>query len=309
MNTNVAALIIVYNEELHLSRCLKSIEGLVDEIHIIDSYSSDKTIEIATRFQAKIYQVQWQNSYSKKYNWGLDNVKTKCEWILRLDADEVCSSQLRSEIRLLLSPSNKYRFNAVKVPRTIKFLGRELRYGAMQPIYTLRLFKAGLGVCESKLMDEHIVVENETSIHAGGKIIDENLKGWDDWIAKHNTYALKEAIDLLQRKKKETTNQLADNSKSIDQVRRKRILKHWYEKLPLFIRPVLYFIYRYIVRGGFRDGFSGFSWHFLQGLWYRMLVDIKVYEISRELDVHGVSLERYVQERYGFDISFDNEKK
>lgn len=304
MSMNIAAVIIVYNEEIHLGRCLKSIEGLVDEIHIIDSYSVDKTIEIASSFKAKIYQVEWENSYSKKYNWGLDNVKTECDWILRLDADEICTSELRSEIKTLLGVENQYKFNAVKVPRAIKFLGRELRYGAMQPIYTLRLFRAGLGVCESKLMDEHIVVEDESSIYTDGKIIDENLKGWEDWISKHNTYALKEAIDQLQRKNKETANQLATNSNSLDQVRNKRILKNWYERLPLFIRPMLYFIYRYIVRGGFRDGYSGFSWHFLQGLWYRMLVDIKVYEISRDLKVKNVSLQEYIYERYGLDISF-----
>ena len=304
MNTNVAAVIIVYNEEIHLDRCLKSIEDLVDEIHIIDSNSIDKTTEIARYFKTKIYQVQWENSYSKKYNWGLDNIKTECDWIFRLDAYEVCTPELRSELKAILGAETKHKFNAVKVPRSIKFLGRELRYGAMQPIYTLRLFRAGLGVCESKLMDEHIVVKNESSIYTEGKIIDENLKGWGDWISKHDTYALKEAIDLLQRKNKKTTNQLVTNSNGLDQVMKKRILKNWYERLPLFIRPILYYIYRYIVRGGFRDGFGGFSWHFLQGLWYRMLVDIKVYEISRDLKVEDVSLQKYIYERDGFDILF-----
>lgn len=301
----IAAVIIVYNEEIHIGRCLKSIEDLVDEVHIIDSYSNDKTLEIASQFNIKIYQVNWENSYSKKYNWGLRNIKTECDWILRMDADEICSSELRSELNNLLKTESKQDFNAIKVPRTIKFLGRELRYGAMHPIYTLRLFRVGAGVCESKLMDEHIVVKNEMSICANGKIIDENLKGWGDWISKHDTYALKEAIDVLQRQNKKITNQLENNAKNFDQVRKKRLLKNWYERLPLFIRPVLYFIYRYVFRGGFRDGYSGFSWHFLQGLWYRMLVDIKVYEISQALKNQNTSLENYIQNRYGFKIFFD----
>ena len=305
MNEKIAAVIIVFNEEIHIERCLLSLKGLVDEVHIIDSYSSDKTIKIASKYGALIYQVDWENSYSKKYNWALENICTKCDWIFRIDADEICSPELCLEIREELKKDRIKSLNSLKVKRVIKFLGKELLFGGMQPVYTLRLFKKNYGFCESKLMDEHIVVKNEASINLKHKLIDDNKKGWEDWISKHNTYALKEAIDAIQRKDKKSKDELDINSNDLDQVRKKRKHKGRYEKLPLFIRPIIYFLYRYILKGGFRDGFSGFSWHFLQGLWYRMLVDIKIYQILKDLEEDNISLQDYIYDRYGFSIKFD----
>lgn len=305
MNKKIAAVIIVFNEEIHIERCLLSLKDLVDEVHIIDSYSADKTTKIASKYGARIYQVDWENSYSKKYNWALENISTKCDWIFRIDADEICSPELCLEIKEEFKKDRKKNLNSLKVKRVIKFLGKELFFGGMQPVYTLRLFKKNNGLCESKLMDEHIVVKNEVSINLKHKLIDDNKKGWEDWISKHNTYALKEAIDAIQRKEKKLKHQLDINSNDLDQVRKKRKHKERYEKLPLFIRPIMYFLYRYILKGGFRDGFSGFSWHFLQGLWYRMLVDIKIYQILRDLEEDNISLQDYIYDRYGFSIKFD----
>lgn len=298
MNSKIAAVIIVQNEEIHIRRCLDSIKNFVDEIHIIDSSSRDLTLTIVNEYKCSVYQYEWQNSYSKKYNWALSNIDTKCDWILRIDADEFINKNLEIELKNFLTKKNYKTYNCIMIPRVIKFLGKELKYGGMYPIFALRIFPKDYGFCQKKLMDEHIALKQIEArpYFTKNYFIDENLKGLSDWLSKHNTYALKEAIDYIIIKNIFSDTNLTHNNKNSKKI---------YDKFPLFIRPVLFFIYRYFIRLGFLDGFSGFSWHFLQCLWYRMLVDIRIYEICREYKKSKTNFNDFVYKRYGISTKFE----
>ena len=130
-------------------------------------------------------------------------------------------------------------------------------------------------------MDEHVKLEQGKTITFENDFVDDNLNNLTWWTNKHNNYATREAIDLLNIKYKFSSADGLNANLSEAQDKRKRWLKeNLYTRLPLFIRPFLYFIYRYIFKLGFLDGIPGLIWHFLQGFWYRFLVDAKIYQIE-----------------------------
>ena len=303
----IAAIIIVSNEEIHIDRCIKSLKSCVDEVHVFDSYSSDRTEIIAKENDAKFYTIIWENSYSKKFNASIKAVETKCEWLFRIDADEYVTKTLSDEINQCIRNNGvSHSFNAIYIPRVIKFMGKELYHGGMHPIHTLRLFKKGEGFCESRLMDEHIVMKKIYPKIFKGVLIDENLKGLNDWISKHNAYALKEALDIIRKETELDSNELLAPGRSSAFSIRKRRLRYAYYKLPLFFRPFIYFLYRYVFRLGLLDGVPGYCWHFFQAFWYRTLVDTFVYQIRNDLVDYDGSFQEYVFKNFDLDIEFKN---
>ena len=157
-----------------------------------------------------------------------------------------------------------------------------IKHGGYYPTYLLRLWRYGSGKYEERWMDEHVKLEHGKTITFENDFIDDNLNNLTWWTDKHNNYATREAIDLLNIKYKFSSADGLNANLSEAQDKRKRWLKeNLYTRLPLFIRPFFYFIYRYIFKLGFLDGIPGLIWHFLQGFWYRFLVDAKVYDIER----------------------------
>ena len=177
------------------------------------------------------------------------------------------------------------------------FLGRKIRWGGMYPVHMLRLWRTGRGHIEARWMDEHILVDGPVT-HIDGELADINLNtvGW--WTAKHNGYATREAIDQLLRDKS-----APDTATLSPQARRKRWIKdNLYARLPLGLRPLLYFLYRYILRLGFLDGWQGLAFHTLQGFWYRFLVDVKIAEIRRLMQSRNQDLATVVEAEYGHKL-------
>ena len=151
-------------------------------------------------------------------------------------------------------------------------------------------------------MDEHIKVQGEVR-HIDADFADHNLNNITWWTNKHNHYATREAIDLLMLEMRQ--NEPSENNANMSKNAR---IKRWvkkkiYNRLPLGMRAFSYFIYRYFIRFGFLDGWPGLVFHVLQGLWYRFLVDVKVYELRQIMAVRGQSLEQVIKEEYGYDIS------
>lgn len=161
------------------------------------------------------------------------------------------------------------------------FLGKWVRHGAVYPLILLRIWRHQKGRIEQRWMDEHIVLtEDLNTAHLKGHIVDDNLNNTRWWTEKHNKYADREMIEIMLKKHNLTSNDVSLSSdKGNVQARMKRLVKEQvYNKLPVFVRPFLYFLYRYLVRLGFLDGVRGFAFHFFQGYWYRSLVDLRVYE-------------------------------
>jgi len=296
MSTSVAAIILTYNEEQHIARCINSLLASVDEIFVIDSYSQDKTLEIAKGLGANVFQNPWKN-YAQQFNWALENCDIHSEWIWRIDADEYLESPETTNLRDSLGDLPQTVTGAY-IKRKIIFLGRPLLHGGWYPVWHLKIWRTGKAYCENRWMDEHMkLIEGQTR-HINCVQVDENLNDLSWWTDKHNSYATREMIDLFDIK-----YQIFEQNTVIPRFfgtseQRKRWMKLRYVNLPLFIRPLIYFIYRYIFRFGFLDGKSGLIWHILQGFWYRFLVDTKIFELKKRFKNNPEALIAYLKTTY-----------
>ena len=165
------------------------------------------------------------------------------------------------------------------------------------PVKILRLFRYGKAVCEQRLMDEHICLLEGTCVTFDNDFCDHNLHNLTWWITKHNGYAIREAVELLDIEfdlfpPHESLPMLAE------QAAKKRTKKQKYARMPLFWRAFMYFFLRYIVKGGFLEGKEGFLWHFLQGWWYRTLVDAKIFEIKKACGDDCEKIKEYIRQNY-----------
>lgn len=288
----IAAIILTKNEGKHLERCLRSIESVVDIIYVIDCGSTDNTKVLAESFGATVIVNPWIN-YSTQFNYGLGKVPVDCEWVLRIDADEYVDNDLISYVREEL-PYIGDEISGISFSRLMTFMGRPIRHGGMYPIWQLRLFRRAVGCCESRWMDEHIVLSSGKSVRGRGVITDDNINTVTWWTEKHNSYASREAIDILCYQYTDLVETKASTERLDKQASFKRSLKQLYAYLPLGLRPILYFLYRYLLLFGFLDGKRGLMFHCLQGFWYRFLVDVKVYEVKKYALDHHVDIKKSI---------------
>lgn len=298
--SSLTAIILTYNEEIHLQRCLDSLKDVVKEVFIIDSYSTDSTREIAKSNGAHFYQNPWVN-YSLQFNWGIDNCSINTDWILRIDADEYLTPELQAEIKDNL-PNLNTEISGIDVPLKRVFLNKHMKRG-LGEIKMLRIFRKGKARLEDRWMDEHIEILEGTTVTFKNSFADHNLNNLSWWTAKHNSYSNREVVDLLDIE----YNLINNNShvKLSKQALMKRNLKIKYVKMPLFWRCFIYFIYRYFFRLGFLDGKEGFLWHFLQGWWYRTIVDAKIYEIKKECGTDVTKMIKYIKDIYKINLTAD----
>lgn len=274
----ITAIILTFNEEQHIERCIESLRPVVSRICIIDSFSKDKTIEIAQRLGAEVFSNPWKN-YATQFQWALDNAHITDKWTMRIDADEYLEPELQKTITEFIK--NPGRHNAVYFRRKMVFLGRPITHGFFYPSMMLRLWLTGHGRIEQRWMDEHVIVENPQTTTLSGDLVDANLNDLAWWTQKHVGYATREVYDIINSR--ENATKLEDSQQLSGQAKRKRFLKNYlYKRLPTSVRSTLYFLYRYILGLGFLDGKEGFFFHFLQGYWYRTLVDAKLLELERE---------------------------
>jgi len=295
---SITAIILTYNEEIHLQRCIDSLRLICNRIIVVDSFSTDLTEEIAKSNNVEFKQNPWLN-HATQFNWGLDNCDIISTWILRMDADEYLSNELIEELNQNLSIISE-NVNGITFPLRRVFLGKEIKRGTGN-IRLLRLFKNGKGRSENRWMDEHILLESGDILDYKYPFSDDNLNNLSWWTQKHVGYAIREAIDLLNIELDlfEGLNIKKSISK---QAGIKRALKFSYAKKPLFLRSFIYFIYRYIIKLGFLEGKEGFLWHFLQGWWYRTLVDVHIYEIKKKCGNDVSKIKDYIKTVHHIDI-------
>ncbi|MBD0850787.1 glycosyltransferase family 2 protein [Maribacter arenosus] len=299
---DITTIILTYNEELHIERCIKNAQQFSQDIFLVDSYSTDNTVAIAESLGAKVYQNKWENNHAKQLNWGLENLPITTEWVFRLDADEYLVDGLIAEIKEKL-PTLGTTVSGVVFERKQYFLNTLMTKGMIQ-MNMLRLFRYRHGFCEERWMDEHIVLTQGKSIQFDGFFVDHNLNplGW--WIEKHNNYSIREAIELLNLEYNFLTPKpaAAQQYEMSADAQSKRDKKKKYANMPLFWRSFLYFIYRYVFKLGFAQGKEGFLWHFLQGWWYRTLVDAKVYEVKKACGDDTEKIKHYIFQNYQIKV-------
>ena len=271
----LTVILVARDEEVHLERCLKNIVPHTDHVIVVEWGSVDRTVEIAKRFGANVVHHEFINQ-ADQFNWALDHISVETEWILRLDGDEYCTEELWTEIGDRIESASP-EITGFYMKRRAYFMGRWMRHGGHYPAWFLRVFRKGKAKYEEREMDEHLVLLKGAPGFLRNDFVDWNLKGLADWTAKHNGYSTREVRARLRE-----AEEGIDITGSAGQAARKKWLKqHVYGRLPLFIRPFLYFTYRYFFRLGFLDGVPGFVFHVLQGFWHQFLIDAKLYEIRR----------------------------
>jgi len=302
MSPNITVVNLTYNEEIHIERCIRSLQSIASKIFIVDSFSSDRTVEIAESLGAVVAQRKWKN-YADQFQWGLDNCGADGKWVMRMDADEYFEPELLDEISRRL-PTLEDDVQGVYLRRQVKFMGRMIKHGDFAPHILLRIWRAGLGRIEQRWMDEHIVLPaNSRTLMFEHDLVDDNLKGITFWVDKHNSYASREMVDILNNKYDLLPKDDSIKANEDPQAKRKRLLKEKaYAKLPPGFRALLYFLYRYILRLGFLDRWQGFIFHTMQGLWYRMLVDVKIMEIEERSGGDVAVIKQILADEHGIKL-------
>lgn len=272
----ISIIVLTYNDECQLAYCLESVRALSDDIVCVDSFSTDRTVEIAKSYGARVYQNPFVNQ-ATQFNWALDNVPLKYEWVFRLDSDEVVPTPLATEIRARVG--KEPGIVAYEINRAIYWMGRKLRWGRMYPHYIVRIFKKDCGRYELRT-EEHLVVSGPVG-RMKNEFYEDNKKNTLAYFTeKHLVTARGEVEELLRGVRSDAPGELAVKPSLFGtKVQRTRWLKEkLYNRMPLFVRPLLYFLYRYIVCLGFLDGRPGLVFHVLQGFWYRFYIDACVLE-------------------------------
>lgn len=297
---DISVIILTYNEEIHIRRCIENVASFAKKIYVVDSFSTDQTLDICRDLGVEVYQNKWENNYSKQFNWGLNNIPIETTWILRLDADEYLTEELKAELYERM-PNLDDSVTGIEIPLKRIFMGRHIKRGT-GVVTQMRFFKYKKARCEIRLMDEHIELLEGVSTRFYGAWVDDNLNMITWWSSKHIGYAIREVVDLLDIEFDLTGSAKSDTGKMLStESLSKRMKKHKYALMPLFWRSFLYFIMRYIVRGGFVEGKEGFLWHFLQGWWYRTLVDAKIFEIKNACGNDKGKIITYLKEKYNIE--------
>ena len=283
---DLSVIILTYNEELHIRRCLENVASIAQRIFVVDCFSTDKTKEIAQKLRATVIEHKWPGNQAEQFNW---------------DADEYLMPELVQELQDKL-PSLPEEVSGIIFNRRHIFMGKWMKRG-IYPVKLLRVFRYGKGMCEQRLMDEHIQLTEGYAIEFEHDFCDHNMNNLSWFCHKHVNYAIREAVDLLDIELNLTGVAETDSDKEISpQALAKRMKKHKYAKQPLFWRSFAYFCYRYFLKGACLDGKIGFIWTFLQGWWYRMLVDAKVYEIKSICGNDKEKICQYLKETYDISI-------
>lgn len=299
MNNDISVIILTYNEEIHIDRTLRNVKKLTSNIFIIDSYSHDRTIEICQFHNATVVQNKFID-HASQLNWALSNITINTDWVIRLDADEYFMDELIDEINSKVKLLDN-DVSGIYFKRRVYFLGKWIKYGGYYPTTLLRMWRNGSGSFEQRSMDEHFVLHNGRTLVFDFDIVDENLNNVTWWISKHNSYATKEALDILLVDKEH--RKIADKlTLGKTETSTRWYKNNFYLKLPLFFRSLLYFLFRYIFKFGFLDGTRGFLWHILQGFWYRLLVDTKIFDIKRRSRMKNVSIKEILTNDYNVRI-------
>ena len=202
--SKLIAIVLTFNSEASIAEVVHSCNQVTSRILVVDSFSSDQTIDIASSLGCEVVQHEFDN-YSKQRNWAQAYAQPEPEdWVMHIDSDEIVSSELAESIRAAIN-KNSQEFDGYLVRRLSYFLGRPIRFGHINPSWHLRLFKTSKGCCENRLYDQHFIVPGKTK-KLYGLLLDLQLTTLEKWSASHNRWSSAEALEYLFRIKLATTH-------------------------------------------------------------------------------------------------------
>jgi len=276
----ISILIMTKNEELNISHCLESVKW-ADEIIVVDSHSTDKTLEITKRYTDKIYQYEWDGKQPKK-SWSLEVPKFSNDWILMLDADERATLEFKQEIESVVSDKNN-QFAAYTVRYHYWFLGKYIKFG--DPVRKLVLFRKSKSHFEKydisgvdsiqdlEIGHEHPIIDGIVS-HAKNPLLHADMRTLHFYFDRHNHYSTWEAF-LIYKDKYKTSQDTVQSKLGKDWTSSRRLLKRIFMLLPF--KSFIYFVYAYIFRLGFLDGYAGLAYNVCKAF-YAFQIGLKIRE-------------------------------
>ena len=280
MNRDFSFIILTFNEEIHLRRLLESIKDLHAKVFILDSGSTDDTLKIAQAYGAEVHNNPFVN-HPKQWDFALKNFDIKTPWTIGLDADQMVTPELFDQLQKFKNMDFE-GINGIYFNRKNYFQGSWIRYGGYYPIYLLKMFRTGIGYSDlNENMDHRFIVPGKTLIWKKGHLLEENLKenDIDFWFKKHEKYSDLIAQEEIERMQNLRTQSLKPNLWGNPDEKKAWLKRLWW-KLPLGLRPYLYYNYRMIFKLGILDSKTARRFHYLQGLWFRKLVDKKINKLK-----------------------------
>jgi glycosyltransferase involved in cell wall biosynthesis len=263
--------ILTHNEEIDIAACIESALQS-DDVVVVDSLSSDRTVEIASRYPVRVIQHRFE-SHGKQRTWMLQEVPVKHEWVYILEADERMTPELFQECLQTIEQAEHVGYY---VAERVLFMGQWIRRSTQYPRYQLRLFQREKVWFTDYGHTEREVVEGSTGFLQETYPHYTSGKGLSRWIDKHNIYSTNEAIETVRQLDQGTVG-WRNLFRGKSEVERRRALKDLSLRMPL--RPIVRFIYMYFFLGGLLDGRAGFTWCTLQAF-YEYLILLKVWEIK-----------------------------
>jgi glycosyltransferase involved in cell wall biosynthesis len=289
---NITAIVLCYNESKNIRHCLESVHGFCDT-YIVDSGSTDDTLDICREFTSNIFGHKYRN-HASQWQWALTNLPIETDWILALDADFVVTPALKDEVGRRL-PDIVDGVDGIYVRHRYIFGGGPIRYGGTKRFW-LRIVRTKEARADfSDLVDFRFIVAGKT-LRFNSSVIEYNR--YDDdisvWIKKQDMFSIRLAVEEELRRRRQLDWEKPPRFFGNPDERIMWLRNLWLS-LPLFVRPFIYFFYRYILMIGFLDGRAGFLYHFLQGWWLRVLVDWKIMEI-RKMHLNNTDLDMFKKE-------------
>ena len=274
-------IILSFNEEIHIPRLLASIKDLNAPIYVLDSGSTDSTLDICREYGAEVVYHKFEN-HPKQWHAALNAFPISSPWIIGLDSDQIVTPELFEKLKNFRDEDFK-DVNGIYFNRKNFFKGKWLKYGGYYPKYLLKMFRREVGYSDlNENMDHRFIVPGKNIVWKDGHILEENLKENEIsfWIAKHNRYSDLVAHEELERMNALRTQTIQPKFFGTPDERIAWLKSLWW-KMPLGLRPFLYFSYRMIFQLGILDGKTGVLFHFLQGFWFRLIVDVKIKELMK----------------------------
>lgn len=269
---DLTAIILTKNEEKNIEECIRSIKDFAKKIVVIDSGSTDRTVELAKELGAEVRIHPFEN-YARQFNWGIDNSGIATKWILRLDADERFTTELCRELEVAMKVHDNDSVNGFILEAWLYFMGKCMKYGGSRK-KKLMVFKTGIGRIEDRKMDEHTILSEGTAIELKHKFLHYDFKDLTTYINKLNWYATREMQDYFE----DVTSAKLFNGANSEISRTRKVKFGLYYKLPMFFRAWALFVYNYFIKGSFLNGKEGFIYTYMYSRFYRTLVDAKIYE-------------------------------
>jgi glycosyltransferase involved in cell wall biosynthesis len=275
----VSVIIPTRNEELNLHQTLATVLDWADQVFVFDSFSDDRTPEIARESGVSVVQRKFDNFAAHK-NWALDNLPIRNQWILFLDADERLTPELRDEISGVVF--HEVAPNGYYLARKNYFMGQWIRHGGMYPDWQLRLLRRGKGRYEERIVHEHIIVEGSAA-YLKNPLEHNDFKGLGRWFDRHNHYTTMEAIEVRRVLEGAPSRRIRASLLSRGPERTRTVKEFAYRYLPC--RAFSVFVWMYFIRGGFLDGRIGFRYCLLKAF-VDYQTSLKVIELQSEFPEH-----------------------